>query len=172
MIKADDLLEEVVRPVLAKLESVRPGMNSLKVERLLMGTAAQESDLGYFMKQHPRGPARGIWQMEEATVDDLQGRYLMKFRNLDLYTVVEGFATPDVKWYDQLSWNMRLACALARVRYWMVPVPVPEDLIGQARYWDLHYNANDKEETVEYIRSWEEFIAPEIQQCWPLPPRS
>lgn len=158
MISATHLTSEVIDPVLKRLETLRPGMYSPKIVQLLLGTAAQESDLGFFLRQHPRGPARGVWQMEEDTVEDLQGRYLMRPRNLDLYVAVEGFSVQGISWYEQLTWNLRLACALARVRYWMVPIPVPEDLRGQARYWDVHYNANQEDEIEEYLASYEEFV--------------
>ena len=158
MISATHLTSEVINPVLEHLERVKPGMNRPAAGMLLLGTAAQESDLGFFLRQHPTGPARGVWQMERATVIDIWDRYLEKPGNEELRDVVYGFWTGGEHPADEITWNLKLACALARIRYWMVPIPIPSDLVGQARYWDVYYNANDKDEQAEYLASYEEFV--------------
>jgi len=163
MIKPAHLLTEVIEPVLGRLAHVNPKFNSLPSVQLMLGTAAQESDLGFYLRQWPTGPARGVWQMEKDTVSDLVGRYLQKPGNDELRHAVMGFWTGNHFVEDEIVWNMALACALARVRYWMVPIPIPEDLEGQARYWDVYYNANEEDEIEEYVASYHEFVLSNYQ---------
>lgn len=158
MISATDLRDEVIIPVLQDLERIKPGMYNLRAVYLLLGTAAQESDMGYFMRQHPTGPARGVWQMEPATAQDLWNRYLDKPENGDLRLAVVKYWTGKEPVWEEITWNLKLACALARIRYWMVPVALPYDREGQARYWDIHYNANEEDEVAEYLASWDKFV--------------
>ena len=93
----------VVRPVLDRLGLTKP----LAAERLLMGTAAQESQFRY-LRQIGGGPALGLWQMEPATFADLWRRFEARF-DLREWTV---YGAPPV---DQLVWNLHLACAMARI---------------------------------------------------------
>jgi len=158
MISPTHLISEVIIPVLQDLDQVKPGMYSDKAVRLLLGTFAQESDLGFFLKQHPSGPARGIGQMEGATTRDLVDRYLRKPGNEDLQVLILSYYTGTDEIEEEITWNLKLAVALTRLRYWVVPIPIPEDREGQARYWDVHYNANNEDEVEEYLASYDEFV--------------
>ena len=163
MIKPNHLLTEVIDPVLSVLGKVNYKLMAGPTTQLMLGTAAQESDLGFYLRQWPSGPARGLWQMEEATVRDIVDRYLQRQENAVLRHAVLSFWSGNYDIAEEISWNMALACALARVRYWMVPIPIPEDLEDQARYWDIHYNANEEDEVEEYIASYNEFVLSNFQ---------
>jgi hypothetical protein len=54
-IRSYDLRQYVIRPTLQRL-----GLWSLAAENLLLGTAAQESKLGYYLHQL-EGPALGLY---------------------------------------------------------------------------------------------------------------
>ena len=60
-------------PRYARLQTV---LVSQEAENLLMGTAAQESALGEYIRQLGNGPALGIFQMEPETFDDIVRNYL------------------------------------------------------------------------------------------------
>lgn len=64
-------LRNLIRRVLIGI-----GGYSEEAENLLMGTAAQESALGEYIRQLGNGPALGIFQMEPETFDDIVRNYL------------------------------------------------------------------------------------------------
>ena len=70
MLDPQHFLAYVVRP---SLESI--GLWSEAAERLLLGTAIAESQLTW-LRQHGGGPARGVYQIEPATHDDIWANYL------------------------------------------------------------------------------------------------
>lgn len=126
-------------------------MWSQAAENLLMGTAMQESRCGTYLVQIG-GPALGIFQVEPATADDIIFRYLER-RPALRRQFEAGFRLLDgrpVNWpgLDRdlvcaaLASNLRFSTAVARLRYWMVPQPLPAagDIDGLAAYWKQHYN--------------------------------
>ena len=114
-------------------------MWSASAENLLLGTAIQESGLRY-LRQHGDGPARGLYQIEPATHDDIADRYLAKHR--DIRKRLNTLLAPIPSRIDQLATNLAYATAIARLRYWMDPalLPEPDDIDGLAAYWKRVYN--------------------------------
>ena len=163
MIKPEDLREQVIRPTLRTMAEFNPKLYSEAAVELLMGTAAQESDLGYNLVQ-VGGPALGIYQIEPATHDSIWENYL-KYRP-DLASIVRGFASQHA--FDsqesrdnELIVNLTYSTAIARLVYWpkTQPLPSADDIEGQGEYWDLHYNGNPYKGTPEeYIDSYNEFV--------------
>jgi hypothetical protein len=120
---------------------------------LLLGTAAQESHLGTYIRQIGGGPARGIFQMEPATEEDIWRNYLRGRMHLaDRVWVVSGCDGPNPY---QLEGNLLYQIAIARIHYLRVPKALPEahDLPGLAAYWKRYWN------TYLGAGSAEEFIA-------------
>ncbi len=114
-------------------------MWSASAENLLLGTAIQESGLRY-LRQHGDGPARGLYQIEPATHDDIADRYLAKHR--DIRKRLNTLLAPIPSRLDQLVTNLAYATAIARLRYWMDPalLPAADDIDGLAAYWKRVYN--------------------------------
>jgi hypothetical protein len=146
MIDPAQLRHLVVVPTLHAM-----GMLSPAAENLVMGTAMQESRCGQYLAQLG-GPALGIYQVEPATADDIIFRYLRKHPDL-LRQFEAGFRIVDkrpINWpgvtldqvCQELITNLSFSTAVARIRYWMVPdpLPEPEDIAGLAAYWKAHYN--------------------------------
>lgn len=152
---APQLRTLIIRPALKIM-----GMWSQAAENLLMGTAAQESRLGYYLKQ-VNGPACGLFQMEPATAINLVHRFFDVRRDLELKTeAVIGVLNPvDINWdqvtaeqlADKLIYDSRFATALARVRYAMVPTALPaaDDVPALGRYWKEHWNTRLGDGTAE-----------------------
>lgn len=152
MINPAQLKAYVILPVLEHLNPEIP-VTRAAVD-LMLGTAAQESRCGTFLHQLGNGPAVGVWQMEPNTAKDhlvwLEARsrgLLAKVLDLtcrnfsDLTSMMEG--------------NLYFACAMARVHYWRCPGPIPNDLLGQAKYWKQFYNTTLGAGTVdEYLDNW------------------
>lgn len=104
---------------------------------LLMGTAAQESKLGTYLKQI-RGPALGIMQMEPSTFQDVSNR-ISRDRQLDLLEAIGMDAMPRP---SDMVYNLKLAIMMARYKYLLIPkpLPLPDDIPGMAKYWKKYYN--------------------------------
>jgi hypothetical protein len=123
----------VIRPVVRRL-----GLWSPAAERLLLGTALAESGLRQL--HQVRGPARGLYQIEPATLRDLHANWLPRHPKLaeGLRLVTAPHAVPE----DQLIWNLAYATAIARLIYYRRPEPLPraDDLSAQAEYWKAHFN--------------------------------
>ena len=60
----------------------------------------------------------------------------------------------------ELITNFKYATAMARLRYWMEPTPLPvyNDVQGQAEYWDATYNRDGDDDTAAFLRSYQEII--------------
>jgi len=130
-----DALRAIIRTACLLIDKWTP-----EAEELLLGTAAKESYLGGLgLIQIGGGPALGPWQMEPATLRDIwfhvEGDLLDKVRE------VTGVSGPDEK---HLQYNPIYGAIMTRLHYIRIPEPLPavSDILGQADYWDVHYNRN------------------------------
>jgi hypothetical protein len=127
------LLTYVIDPALS-----RSGLYSDAAARLMLGTAVTESGLSW-LRQHGGGPARGIYQVEPATHDDIWRNFL-RYRE-KLQDAVIALLTEEEK-HQQLVSNLSYATVIARIVYWRVEEPLPpaDDVEAMADYWKRHYN--------------------------------
>lgn len=106
-------LQQTVEVVLDRLPHV---LNTPHMVSLLMETAATESRRGYWMVQKNNGPARGIFQMEKATIKDTLS-WLKKYHR-DVYTAVQVFyekkQTQEWNYTHNVPWQI----AMASSYYW------------------------------------------------------
>ena len=156
--------EFVVRPVLKHLDPEIP--YSEVAEELIMLTVAHESDMGTYLRQHPKGPARSVYQIEKATFEWLvsyleqpsQAKLGSKIHRMSASAAVTGIE-PE---FEELVWNLALATAFARLRYWVAPDPLPvdkADVNGLARYWGRFYQATSNPVKIaEAIRDYKKFV--------------
>ena len=95
--------------------------------------------MGRYLKQI-RGPARGIYQMEPGTYDDIWRNFLIY--HPELGTAVSSFAIRRLCGETQICGNIYLATAMARIHYFRVreALPKADDVAGLAAYWKHHYN--------------------------------
>jgi len=178
MINPKQLLEYVIRPVLIDLD-VHPKLKMrtvdgitttvvltsdernilrLRDERLILGTACQESGCGHWLHQVGGGPALGIWQQEPDDHDDIFANFLAYKPNL----LAKVSALTVLCAAEQMIWNLKYACAMCRIHYLRVPEPIPDYLAGQAKYWNENYNRNPNYGTdAEYMSAWNRFVAPD-----------
>jgi hypothetical protein len=151
MIRVSDLREHVIRPTLKLLN-----MGSLAAENLLLGTCAQESRLGTYLKQR-NGPALGIYQIEPATHDDLWKNFISFHPDL-LSTLM---AINHYPRYESLVTDLSYATAIARLVYYRAPEKLPDanDVEGLAAYWKAHYNTPLGKGTVkEFIDNYNSLV--------------
>jgi len=158
MIEPKHLLHYVIRPVLKDL-----GLWSEPAERLVLGTACQESHCGRYLKQLGGGPALGIYQMEPATHDDIHENYLRYQPALQAKVSHFGVDTVSLTSAEEMMGNLYYATAMCRIHYRRVSEPLPDYLGGQAKYWKTYYNTEAGAGTVqEYIDNWNTYIKPDL----------
>jgi hypothetical protein len=146
----------VVRPTLAALDL--PG--GLVAEKLVLGTAAQESDGLECLAQLGGGPALGLYQMEPATFRDLWDRYLPG--HTELLRRVQRLLAPEPEPLQQLVSNLRFATAMCRIRYLERPfrMPLRADVGILANLWKYNYNTLKGAGTVEeFERHYARYVA-------------
>lgn len=115
---------------------------------LLLGTAAQESAFGTYLRQ-TRGPALGVFQMEPATFICTR-----EFAHARFPLVLED-RNPR-----ELEWDLYLAIVSARINYLSKPGSIPDDIQGQAEYWKKYWNTSLGKGTVEqYMKNWRRYCA-------------
>lgn len=122
---------------------------------LLLGTAIQESGLIH-TRQMGGGPARGYWQMEPATHDDIWTNYLAYRPELAtrLTSLMPSGTRPDPALLETIP---TYAAAMARLKYRRAPEALPArgDLEGAARLWKAVYNtAGGAGTEQEFIENW------------------
>lgn len=133
-------------------------MNQPEAVELLMGTWATESAGGKYTKQLGGGPALSAWQIERPTFADTINRCKLVHRKILADTAGVGFIS-DVD-FPKIERNHKLACQVARLKYYLSPKPIPTDLMGQAEMWKEVYNTKFGKGTVEeYILNYHKYIA-------------
>ena len=135
--------ENLIRRVLTEFD-----MCSDSAVNLLLGTAAQESHFGTYIRQ-VRGPAVGVFQMEPDTFNWLRDKYLVKFTQLEQFKC------------EDLEWDLSAAIIFARLRYRAIPKSLPpaDDIRALAEYWKKYYNTIHGAGTVaEFISNYDRFV--------------
>lgn len=152
---ASELREYVIRPTLKHL-----GDWSDAAENLLLGTAAQESGLGFHLRSRRRY-SLGIYQITPQTHKKVWDKYLML--QPDLASSVRGLASqheflahPDL----ELATNLSYATAVA----WLVykrrekTLPKSDDIEALANYWHLYFHARPTGQKHEFIQHYKQYI--------------
>ena len=141
-----DQFEELVRDALEEIEDFIPVSDS--AVNLLLGTCAQESHFGRFLRQLGGGPALGVFQMEPATLNDIWGNWINNRADFAQALAEMGYDTPRP---SRLVYDMRYAAIMARIHYFRKPDPLPawHDPYALGKYWKDHYNTHLGRGTVE-----------------------
>jgi len=121
--------------------------NSETTVNLLLGTAAQESKFGTYIKQLGNGPALGIFQMERLTFDDLVHRFG------DRFPIIKTFV------FEQLEWDFRASIIMARIKYYSVPGFPENNVQSLADYYKKYYNTYLGSATIEeFINNYNKYV--------------
>ncbi len=148
-----DYLRQIIRVALQPME-----LWSHAAEEILLMTAAHESHLGRSLEQI-RGPARGLYQMEMATLWDIWDNWL-KYRSEIITQIINitGIDGPDL---GHLQYNPIYSTIMARLHYRRAPgaLPEPYDVDGMAEYAKEYYNTPAGKATMEqYILDYSRLV--------------
>lgn len=132
---------ELISDTLKQIDHLIPYSDN--AVELLMMTAAHESHLGTWLKQHV-GPARGIFQIEPATQIDTYNNY-MKYRP-EFMKTINDYAT-EVG--GDLQYNLQYQVVLARIIYYRAPKKLPTTTVEMAEYAKEFWNTEAGKATVE-----------------------
>jgi len=148
-----DQLKELIEETLEEI-----GLNSPDAVNLLLGTAAQESHMGEYIRQLGDGPAVGIFQMEPATWEDIN-LYYLNYNRQNLKMRIGAACEISHFRADAMRWNLKFAICYARLHYYRVSEPLPSSLAGYARYWKKYYNTILGAGTEdEFVANYERFV--------------
>lgn len=159
---------QVVIPSIVDLSQVLPGCVSGSAINLLLGTVAQESDMGEFIIQinnemKEKDKAVGVYQMERPTHKDIWENFIYFRPPLHNFMILLlPMKYSGVPNSDQLMYDMRYATMMARIHYWRVEAALPEqnDVDGMSHYWKDHFNTEDGKGTPEqYVNAWNKYVA-------------
>ena len=159
MINPNQLRTNVIIPA---LNSLGDSYCSASAINLLMGTCAQESHMGTYIRQLRNGPARGIFQMEPATYFDIVNRYLVNKPTV-VNAILRVFGFVELPAADEMTWNLKYAALMCRIKYYMIPEALPDaaDVRGMAEYWKKYYNTvNGKGTVEEFMKNYETLVYP------------
>ncbi len=136
------------------------GYNAQNFINLLLGTMAQESAMGQFETQVGGGPARGIFQMENATFQDLNANFLRYHQALN--NLVQAYAPQGaVGTADDLVNNHEYATAYAACSYIRHSVPHPDtnatDVMTMYALYKTYYNGPGAATQSEFVNNWNRF---------------
>lgn len=153
-------LERLIQTVIAVMR-----LYSVEAIDLLMLTAAQESHLGKYIQQLGNGPARGIFQMEPKTLQDLYDNFL-KY-NKQKADVLQSFRT-SCSLETDLTGNLLFQIAAARLQYYRKPEKLPakkdfddgfEYITDLAKCWKAHWNTKLGKGTVqEAVQNYYKYV--------------
>lgn len=145
------LKETVIVPTLVAL-----GMFSPSAISLLLGTCAQESQMGHYLVQQDIGfkGGIGIYQIERSTYNSIWDRQIKN--NVSLKAKIRLLLQyENIPPAERMASDLLLATVMCRLYYYAVPwgLPAVDDIPGMAAFWKKYYN------TLEGGGTEQEFIA-------------
>lgn len=133
---------------------------------LLMLTAAQESHMGEYLYQIGGGPARGVFQIEPDTCNDLIKNFIAYTPSL--YEYLWNFKSSSSNNLTELAGNIPHQITVARLEYWRHPEKLPvktsygdeyEYIEALAKYWKKWWNTSAGKGTVnEAIGNYHKYV--------------
>ncbi len=153
ILSAQDLRQFVVARTLVYLNDWSPA-----AESLLLGTAAQESGLGFCLRQ---GNGLGIYNISPQTHRAIWDRYLINLP--DVASRTRGLAGQHSfldNPHDELISNLRYATAIAWhiYRRALISLPDADDVEQLALTWQRHFHRKPRGCVQSFVRNYRELI--------------
>ena len=153
-IDVNQFVKYILRPALKNV-----GLYSKKAEIILLGSAAAESEMGYYIHQI-NGPALGIYQMEPKTHDDIWKNFINYREKLKNKILFEFNFNHQPMSYELIG-NLGYATVMARLHYLRIEeeLPDPEDVKAMAQYYKKYYNtAKGAAKLNKFINCFEKYV--------------
>lgn len=150
------LRDYVIKPTLKLL-----GVHSKAAENLLLGTAAQESGLGFHLKQK-RQHGIGLYQISPQRHTKIWDTYLVQFP--ELASQVRGLASQHEFLDDphaELATNLRYATAIAWMIYQQTEIQLPQqhnDIAALAQLWAHSFHCRPGGNEKLFIQHYKDFM--------------
>ena len=126
------------------------GLWSANAEELLVAIAAHESAACKYIYQMNDGPARGIFQQEKLSHDEIftilfPTRQALRYKVMDACNFL---ANPS---YESLASNTGWAIIACRLHFLRFKDPIPDasDIESIANYWKKYWNTSAGKGTIE-----------------------
>lgn len=134
MVDLKHIKYEVIKPAL-----LATGLYSVSALCLVTGTGLKESRY-LVRRQFGNGPARGWFQMEKPTYDDVWARGVVPYPALE--KSIRDLVAPSTPSFDLLEKSDAFAAIMCRIKYRLIPENLPSatDSKGMAAYWKKYYN--------------------------------
>lgn len=139
-------MKDLIDGVLKSIE-----MHSDKASALVYRTAMAESGFKAIKGYTKGNPAMSFWQIEPATANDIYDNYV-KYRP-HILSLLEKLGFDKDNPSESIKYNMALAIAMCRIKYWRDPSPLPDvdDIDGQAKLWKKVYNTELGKGTIKHF---------------------
>jgi hypothetical protein len=146
--------EVILHPVLKAFQ-----FHFADYEELLIGTLAQESAGGTYVRQLKGGPGLGPFSMEPRTHDDIWNVVMphnpILTHNLMSHCML-GINRPKA---ELMIYHISYATAMAAIQYFRHKDYKPKTLEEMASYWKKYYNSKDGQGTEEeFIDNYLKFV--------------
>ena len=156
-IDCDQLRDIIIKPTLTAL-----GMNSPSAVNLMLGTCAQETNMGRYIVQKKitfRGGI-GIYQLQRAAYDMLWTRMILPDASMKakMKLLLNYSGKPPA---ERLASDLMLATAMTRLYYWAInrPLPAYDDLPALADYWKDFYNTRSGKGTTQlFVENYRVYV--------------
>ncbi|MEX1032195.1 MAG: hypothetical protein WDZ30_02435 [Cellvibrionaceae bacterium] len=155
---AEELRNLVITPTLEHLGET--GAHALAAENLLLGTAAQESGLGFHLRVK-RARGLGIYQITPQIHINIWDRYLIN--HPDLASNIRGLASQHeflAHPHAELATNLSYATAIA----WMIyrrcgkPLPPADDMLALGKFWARHFPHRSAETARDFSATYKRCV--------------
>jgi len=152
-------LRKIIKISLMQITASRHPLWSDDAEEILLMIAAHESGLGMHLRQIGNGPARGVFQIEPATMEDNYQNFIdCRPKLAEQIAAITGCAGPDV---FQLQYNPIYGAIHARLKLYRSPGKLPDAdcRLAMGEYCKLHYNSPGGSATAEkYVADYERLV--------------
>ena len=116
---------------------------------LLTETAIAETDLGLTKDSTILNIGVGIMQFDKIGFNDVKERGIRYREQILDYLKID----IDKVELNYLAYNPYLSVLFARIKYKLIPDPIPKTLEGRAKYWKKYYNSSAGKGTAEHYIS-------------------